>query len=54
MVQPGAEGWDGAARMIAEGVLDAAGERVSAADGPHVRAQGTSSGIFQGRSGPKM
>jgi metal-dependent amidase/aminoacylase/carboxypeptidase family protein len=54
MFQPGEEGWDGAARMIAEGVLDAAGERVRAAYGLHVRAQGSSSGRFQGRSGPIM
>jgi amidohydrolase len=54
MFQPGEEGWDGAARMIAEGVLDAAGERVRAAYGLHVRAQGSSSGKFQGRSGPIM
>jgi hippurate hydrolase len=40
--------------MIAEGVLDAAGERVRAAYGLHVRAQGSSSGRFQGRSGPIM
>lgn len=52
MFQPGEEGWDGAARMIAEGVLDASGERVRAAYGLHVRAPGASSGIFQGRSGP--
>jgi hypothetical protein len=38
--------------MIAEGVLDVSGERVCAADGPHARARGASSGIIQGRSGP--
>ena len=36
MFQPGEEGCDGAGAMIAEGVLDAAGPRVSAAYGLHV------------------
>ena len=36
MFQPGEEGWDGASHMLAEGVLDAAGPRVSAAYGLHV------------------
>lgn len=36
MFQPGEEGFDGAAHMIAEGVLDAAGVRVSSAFGIHV------------------
>lgn len=36
MFQPGEEGFDGAAAMIREGVLDAAGVRVSAAYGVHV------------------
>ena len=36
MFQPGEEGWDGAAHMIREGVLDAAGRRVDAAYGMHV------------------
>ena len=36
MFQPGEEGWDGASYMIEEGVLDAAGPRVSAAYGLHV------------------
>ena len=36
MFQPGEEGWDGASVMIEEGVLDAAGPRVSAAFGMHV------------------
>ncbi|MDL5157003.1 M20 metallopeptidase family protein [Actinomycetospora termitidis] len=38
MFQPGEEGWDGASHMIAEGVLDAAGPRVSSAYGLHVMA----------------
>ncbi|HLS32695.1 MAG TPA: M20 family metallopeptidase, partial [Brevibacterium sp.] len=36
MFQPGEEGFDGASVMIREGVLDAAGVRVSAAYGVHV------------------
>ncbi|WP_309130448.1 M20 family metallopeptidase [Brevibacterium sp.] len=36
MFQPGEEGYNGASVMIAEGVLDAAGPRVSAAYGVHV------------------
>jgi amidohydrolase len=38
MFQPGEEGWDGAGRMLAEGVLDAAGPRVQRAYGVHVIA----------------
>lgn len=38
MFQPGEEGFDGAGRMIDEGVLDAAGPRVKAAYGLHVSA----------------
>lgn len=36
MFQPGEEGWEGARAMLAEGVLDAAGERVGAAYALHV------------------
>ena len=36
MFQPGEEGWNGAGVMIDEGVLDAAGSRVSSAYGIHV------------------
>ncbi|MDX6344542.1 MAG: hypothetical protein QOH87_4680, partial [Trebonia sp.] len=36
MFQPGEEGWDGAAHMLREGVLDASGKRVSSAYGTHV------------------
>src|SRR3712207_2552617 len=36
MFQPGEEGWDGAGYMLREGVLDAAGSRVSSAYGMHV------------------
>jgi amidohydrolase len=38
MFQPGEEGWDGAGRMLAEGVLDAAGTPVQRAYGVHVMA----------------
>ncbi|WP_101653454.1 M20 metallopeptidase family protein [Brevibacterium ihuae] len=38
MFQPGEEGWDGAGRMIDEGVLEAAGVPVVAAYGVHVSA----------------
>ena len=46
MFQPGEEGWDGAGHMIAEGVLDAAGTRVTSAYGMHVFSSHIPSGIF--------
>lgn len=52
MFQPGEEGLGGARVMIAEGVLDAAGDRVIAAYGVHV-ATGPF-GVFQCRPGPFM
>jgi len=54
MFQPGEEGWDGAAAMIAEGVLDAAGPRVSAAYGLHVFSNQLTAGVFASRPGPLM
>lgn len=54
MFQPGEEGWDGAARMIDEGVLDAAGQRVVAAFGMHVRSHGGRRGVFVARPGTMM
>jgi amidohydrolase len=54
MFQPGEEGNDGAAAMIAEGVLDAAGPRVSAAYGLHVFSSTLSRGVFATRPGPLM
>jgi hippurate hydrolase len=54
MFQPGEEGWDGAGRMIEEGVLDAAGERVRAAYGLHVRSYETPPGVFRSRPGTIM
>ncbi|MFY1673074.1 M20 metallopeptidase family protein [Plantactinospora sp. WMMB334] len=54
MFQPGEEGWNGAARMIEEGVLDAAGPRVRSAYGMHVRSYGSPVGQFRSRPGPLM
>ena len=54
MFQPGEEGYDGAAVMIAEGVLDAAGRRVAAAYGIHVLANTLPRGVFATRPGPLM
>jgi amidohydrolase len=54
MFQPGEEGHDGAAAMIAEGVLDAAGPRVSAAYGLHVFSSTLPRGVFGTRPGPLM
>ncbi len=54
MFQPGEEGYDGAAAMIAEGVLEAAGPRVSAAYGLHVFSSTLPRGVFATRGGPMM
>ncbi len=54
MFQPGEEGWDGAGHMIAEGVLDAAGRRPSAAFALHVLSGLTSRGCVASRGGPMM
>lgn len=54
MFQPGEEGYDGAALMIDEGVLDASGSRVRAAYGLHVRSYGTAAGVFRSRPGTLM
>lgn len=53
MFQPGEEGFHGARYMIEEGVLDAAGERVSQALGLHLHA-GLPSGLITTRPGPIM
>ncbi|QRP46436.1 M20 family metallopeptidase [Amycolatopsis sp. FDAARGOS 1241] len=53
MFQPGEEGHHGARFMIHEGVLDAAGTRVSRAFGLHVMPN-TPSGRLQIRGGPMM
>jgi hippurate hydrolase len=54
MFQPGEEGYDGAARMIEAGVLEACGRPVDAAYGIHVRSSQTPRGCFAGRGGPLM
>ncbi|MEU4746321.1 M20 family metallopeptidase [Actinosynnema sp. NPDC023658] len=54
MFQPGEEGWDGSAAMIAEGVLDAAGRRADAAYALHVFSAGVPHGVFSARPGTAM
>jgi len=54
MFQPGEEGDGGAEQMIAEGVLDAAGERVVAAYGVHVASALVPTGAVAGRAGTAM
>jgi hippurate hydrolase len=54
MFQPGEEGCDGAAAMIAEGVLDAAGRRPHAAYALHVFTTGLRPGVVTARPGPVM
>ncbi|WP_032405155.1 M20 metallopeptidase family protein [Rhodococcoides fascians] len=51
MFQPGEEGWDGAAAMIDEGVLDASGRRADAAYGLHVFSSQQRNGTFFSRPG---
>ncbi|MBB5131966.1 hippurate hydrolase [Thermocatellispora tengchongensis] len=51
MFQPGEEGHEGAKHMIAEGVLDAAGERVVAAYALHAMATILPLGAFASRAG---
>jgi amidohydrolase len=54
MFQPGEEGWDGAALMVEEGVLDAAGRPVDAAYGLHVTSSMHPHGVFVTKPGPFM
>jgi hippurate hydrolase len=54
MFQPGEEGYDGAAHMIAEGALDAAGRRPVAAYALHVLSNLTTRGAVASRPGPMM
>ena len=54
MFQPGEEGWDGAGRMLDEGVLDAAGQRVASAYGMHVFSSEIPRGTFTTRPGTLM
>jgi len=51
MFQPGEEGWDGAAHMINEGVLTAAGVKVGAAFAMHVQSNRNPAGRFTSRPG---
>ena len=54
MFQPGEEGFDGARKMIQEGVLEAAGPRADAAFAIHVISNMTHRGTVVTRSGPVM
>ena len=54
MFQPGEESYGGADRMIAEGVLDAAGARPVAAFGLHVASGQLPLGLFSSREGTMM
>lgn len=54
MFQPGEEGPGGAAPMIGEGVLDAAGRRADAAFGLHVISAQAPLGVWTGRAGVLM
>lgn len=54
MFQPGEEGFDGAAHMIDEGVLTAAGRPADAAYGLHVLSSLLPTGVFSSRPGPLM
>ncbi|MDI3387757.1 M20 family metallopeptidase [Streptomyces sp. B-S-A8] len=56
MFQPGEEGFDGAGRMLDEGVLDAAGPDAGpvAAYALHVNSAGLPRGTFQTRRGPVL
>lgn len=54
MFQPGEEGWDGAGRMLDEGVLDASGRPVDSAYGMHVKSGQVPRGTFTTRPGTLM
>ena len=54
MFQPGEEGFDGARKMIQEGVLEAAGRRPDAAFAIHVISNMTDRGTVVTRPGPVM
>ena len=54
MFQPGEEGLNGAGHMIKEGVLDAAGVRVSSAYGMHVTSFREPRGVFTTKPGTMM
>ncbi|HLI24423.1 MAG TPA: M20 family metallopeptidase [Acidimicrobiales bacterium] len=54
MFQPGEEGFDGAGKMIGEGVLEAGGQHPVAAYALHVFSSAWPHGTFATRSGPIM
>jgi hippurate hydrolase len=54
MFQPGEEGYDGAAHMLEEGVLTAAGRQADAAFAIHVTSGLLPAGVFAARPGPIM
>src|SRR3954452_15804892 len=54
MFQPGEEGYDGAAHMVRDGVLDAAGPTVEAALALHGTSSFLPQGMFATRGGPVM
>ena len=54
MFQPGEEGHAGARHMIAEGVLDAAGQRPAAAYALHVASADWPAGVISTRPGPML
>ncbi len=54
MFQPGEEGYDGAAVMIREGILEASGRLPDAAYGLHVTSSLLPNGIFASRGGTLM
>jgi amidohydrolase len=54
MFQPGEEGFDGAAVMIEEGVLEAAGRFADAAYSLHVLSGTVGRGVFTSRPGPLL
>ncbi len=54
MFQPGEEGYNGAGHMLDEGVLEAAGQRVSSAYGLHVYSSEYPRGLFTTRPGTLM
>jgi hippurate hydrolase len=54
MFQPGEEGFDGAGRMLDEGVLDAAGRRADASYALHVISSVLPRGLFATRPGALM
>ncbi|MDA3628903.1 M20 family metallopeptidase [Saccharopolyspora oryzae] len=54
MFQPGEEGYDGAGRMLDEGLLSAAGRKPDAAYALHVMSAWIPRGMFTTRSGPML